>query len=548
MGKVRSKASGSNAKPQPASQLRLNLFGPGMTPLHRAGLGGLACTLRYIEKQYKAGALSDREVPGHWSDKKPPWHIDAHSITLDFSEPKRAEGYLKRLFKLAFGLKDGLIHLPGQYHLEPSQAVRAELQAGLLLTFLQHGRVRSLASESARIQHDPEGTGVATVSIEFKRCNGYKHQDGADGLTTKGVLTTKNIEVIGPLNPGAVVRHVAFTSDTRIEEPPERIIPLYFALVGCISMAVNRGVGVLLIPEVDDLLLFAKIRPFMTPTSVRECRIACASDAAMQAQVRLRSKSLLDAHDLPGLHAVTFMPTSWASQQKSRVLTTYVPPGDELRLSQFEVALAELPPKVVAWTVKRSVGRGKNRKVTEKTEWFWTDSVIRPLIADNLSAGKPWYSGFVRLMTATDSNGNPIRNKLAFERKGLHAMIEKIPWDSEAEAVVVRAVHEALRSRYRQIADENKESPVAMKNRWQGEYDRWRLAFAGAKTADQFRNALCDLFSRSRSNSVLREKWALILPLLNERQWQLARDLALLALPSYSGQKDTDPENAKDVG
>jgi hypothetical protein len=47
---------------------------------------------------------------------------------------------------------------------------------------------------------------------------------------------------------------------------------------------------------------------------------------------------------------------------------------------------------------------------------------------------------------------------------------------------------------------------------------------------------------------VLREKWALILPLLNERQWQLARDLALLALPSYSGQKDTDPENAKDVG
>ena len=32
-------------------------------------------------------------------------------------------------------------------------------------------------------------------------------------------------------------------------------------------------------------------------------------------------------------------------------------------------------------------------------------------------------------------------------------------------------------------------NPVAMRNRFSGEYDKWRLAFAGAKTPDQFRKA-----------------------------------------------------------
>ena len=37
-----------------------------------------------------------------------------------------------------------------------------------------------------------------------------------------------------------------------------------------------------------------------------------------------------------------------------------------------------------------------------------------------------------------------------------------------------------------------------MKNRMQGEFDKWRLAFSGSKTPDQFRQSLCDLFGRAR--------------------------------------------------
>lgn len=122
-------------------------------------------------------------------------------------------------------------------------------------------------------------------------------------------------------------------------------------------------------------------------------------------------------------------------------------------------------------------------------------------------------------------------------------MTEKILWQDQGEAAIVRAVHEALRRRLGAIAGENKGKQGAMKNRMKGEFDKWRLAFAGAKTADQFRHSICDLFSRAGMNSVLREQWETVIPWLSSHQkWQLSRDLSLLALASYSGTGAKDIE------
>ena len=68
------------------------------------------------------------------------------------------------------------------------------------------------------------------------------------------------------------------------------------------------------------------------------------------------------------------------------------------------------------------------------------------------------------------------------------------------------------------------------------EYERQRLAFAGAKTADALRHALADLWSRAGSNRELQKAWPHVLPLLSNEKWRLAQDLALLALASYQGQ------------
>lgn len=549
-------ANSKAQKPLAPARITMALFAPGMSLLHRAGLGGLACTLKAMERQYEEGLLSKAKLPAPFTDEQPPWEIDEHTVTLKFGKPENAGEYLKRLFAFAFGVrKDGLIVLPGQLATEPSAAVLADLQSGLTLTFLQHGKVRQLAKEPTTLSYDPEGEGIPGVIVQFRKCSGFKHQDGWEAFVDKaGCLISGMIKVDGPISPGTIVRHVAYTSDTAAEDPPERMLPLYFALIGCLALPVNRGVAVLLVPEVENLLDFIYDRPAMTPTTVIDCQIANAADAAFRAQVRVRDNPVRQAYvasrtrtviagsALPGCYAMTFTPTAWASQQNSRVATIHIPPGDDRILDRFERALAHLPPRIKTRTIKETTGRGRQRIVKERQESFRADSIIRPMIAENLALGRPWYSGFVRLLTRINpATGKPYRDQLCYERRGLHAMIsDETMWDAAGEAAVVRAVHEAMRSRYGRIAEENKGNPAAMRNRFSGEYDRWRLAFAGAKTADQFRRALCDLFSRAGSNSVLKQSWQDILPMLRADNWQHARDLALLGLCSYQGRGETE--------
>ncbi len=540
-----------SVKPTAPDHLTMRLFAPGMSALHRAGLGGLACTLKAMERQYEEGRLAKSKLPAPFVDGTPPWDIDEQSITLRFGKPEKASAYLQHLFEFAFAIrKDGLIELPGQHLSEPITPVLADLQRGLTLTILQFGRSRMLAKEASTVTYDPEGAGIPGVIVEYRKCSSFKHQKGwrefADG---NGSLATQSLTIDGIISPGSMVRHVAFTSSTTAADQPERMLSLYFALVGCLALPVNRGVAVLLVPEVDDLLGFACDRPWMTPVTARQAQVTNAADAALQAQVRTRAKKQMRGTAIPGCYAMTFAPTPWASQQKSRVATVHIPAGDDKRLDRFERALALLPLRIVTRLVKETKGRGKQKAVVERPESFRAESVIRPLIAENLALDRPWYAEFTRLMTKTNPATNkPYRNQLSFERKGLHDMIsDSTMWDQEGESLVVQAVHEAMRQslgRIRQDTDGQnaKRLSQATKNRWDRFREKLRLDLAGAKTPSQLRFVLSDLFSRGGSNSVLRKAWDKVLPVIRS-DWQLARDLGLLALASYAGCGENDPDS-----
>ncbi|MBN2325946.1 MAG: type I-MYXAN CRISPR-associated Cas8a1/Cmx1 [Candidatus Omnitrophica bacterium] len=532
-------------KQKAPSSLTMRLFDPGMSALHRAGLGGLACTLRYIERAYDLGILLDDELPGGpWMNRKPPWSVDRLQVVLDFGDPENAGEYLCRLFAIAFQVKDGLIYLPSQYFLEPPISVRNELQTGLTLSFLQHGRVRDLdkkeTTECLHIEEQP-------IHISYKKCKSYKHQEGwKDLVDNKGCLKSCPIEVIGPINPGAVVRHVAYTGKTKIEEPASHVLSLYFSIVGCLTIPINRGSGVLLIPEVDDLIKFAANRPYMTPSSSRDCRITSAGDAALQAQVRLKAKQLVDWSDLPACNAITFKPTPWASQQKSRVHALNVSLNKETQLHQFEIALSQLPPKIVSRIKNETIGKGKNKMTVKKTEYFWVDSLIRPVIADNFARNRPFYQGFTDLMSKIDPvSKKPFHERVHFEKKGLKAMTDQT-MEGSPEYIIVKAIHRAILHTLGRIKEDtqgnDKKPPTqATKNRWKNQYERWRLAFTGAKTPEQTRSALCDMFARAGIIDELKKDWPQILPkICKQTEWQLMRDLALLALASYSGKESED--------
>jgi len=547
------KAAAKSAPQTPAAQpsLTMSLFAPGMSMLHRAGLGGLACALRWIEQAKKRDVIREKDLPGGpWDDDPPPWTVTSDSITLNFGASQNAAEFLKRLFSLAFTTRDGLICLNGQYAAtrEPQPAALAEIQNGLTLTFLQHGKTRTLAKDPTTRSWRPDDSSATGITVEYKACSWFKHQDGWKLLTKNGFLKSEVIEIKGPLNPGAIVRHEKFSNNTKIEDSIERVLPLHFAMIGCLTLAVNRGSGVLVVPDVSDLQKFARYRPTMSPQGGHEFRVAGATDAAFQAQVRLWVAENLHVAEIPSCTAFLFRPTGWDKKQKYRVGVSTCRISDVSQLETYSIAMANLRPRLVMpvppaakSAAKKAVRKGpkKAAKSTDDSpKQFWSDSIVRPLIADNLARGQPWYRNFTDLMTKTDPvSKKPKRLKLYYEKEGLKAMIEKVAWQDEGEGAVVRAVHEAMRCRLGAIADENKNNAAARKKRSQGEFDKWRLAFAGSKTIDQFRKALCDLVSRAGANKVLREHWEQVLPWLSDpSKWQLTRDLSLLALSSYSGK------------
>ena len=535
----------------------MSLHAPGMTLMHRAGLGGLACALKAIERDYQDGLITEGRLPAPFVSNKPPWHINRDGVELLFPAPEKAGAYLKNLFSLVFNIrKDGLIYLRGQFYDEPQPPVLAEMQLGLTLTFLQHGQVRKLAKEPTQVSFDPESSGMPGVTVTYKKCQSFKHQELWKDLVGKnGSLRKGFFRVDGPISPGNTVRHVAFTAGTGIKEPLERILPLYFAIIGCLAMPVNHGVAALLVPEVEDLLQFADYRPAMSPSSSSQCQVANASDAILQAQLRLRASKIAKKLSVPGCYAMTLRPTPWASQQKSRVATLHVNSINSTTMDRFEIAMAKLPIRVVK-KKETLPGKGKSRSV-EKTIAFRKDSVVRPLVADNLALGRRWYQDFVKLVTRLNpSTKEPFYNQVKFEKGGLHSMIsEKKMWEEESEQLVVQAIHEAIRQslgRIREETDGKNSSGLsqATKNRWGKFRERLRLGLAGAKTGAQVRFVLVDLFSRGGSNSVLRKDWLKVLPVI-QSDWQLVRDLGLLALASYSGRgedESTEPTNTEKKG
>src|SRR5262249_33717810 len=153
--------------------------------------------------------------------------------------------------------------------------------------------------------------------------------------------------------------------------------------------------------------------------------------------------------------------------------------------------------------------RTQKPKGEESDDFFFTMSELRGFIADNLASGRPWYAGFSIAKTAEKSprfihyyrSKDNLGALWPDEKKGLLTMIDHL---DDAEQALVRSIHLAIRQRFGQIASEAEHS-ATMHKRFEGAREKWRLAFAGAKTLDQLRAALADLWSRAGFNAELRE-------------------------------------------
>lgn len=509
----------------------------------RAGLGGLAAVLQHIENHWET--VTKKSLPGWpWKNNSPPWEIEKERIVLDFGKPELTGEFLKRLFEYAFRVNphEECIDLPATYKGGgQDRAVAATLQRGLMLTFLQHGQSRKTAPTDVDRNYEIQDK---QIPYSIRPVYSYKHQTGyremVDGK--KGTLANKPTELPGTLYPGAAVRHNKFNSQTKHEATVAELLAAYFAMIGTLALPVNRGSAVLLVPHVTDLVTFAKHRHYLTPATLPNCFIGGVGDAILGVYARLREHDISFYTDVPEISAYLFQPTAWATQQKSRVAAARVEPLDVKEAKVFSLAATCLRSQIRSSVVKEPIGKGKKTTTRDVEHSFWSHSIVKPLIADNLANRRPWFENFSSLFTRKDpASGKPLRTRLYFEKEGLSRMVKADVWSEEGQCALVEGVQFALSCQFGKIAGEFEKNPAGMKNKFQKEFEKWRIQFASAKTAEQFRFSVCDLMSRARGNEAVQENWQSVLPLLSTN-WQHGRDLALLALASYKGKDTNDAE------
>lgn len=537
---VAKKKGKAKAAPAEAPPLVVALDSPGMTPMLRCGAGGLAASVRSIARKRgnntwpAAVRLGAAEV-----------RVEPRRIVFDWNGADPAKA-LKELFRESFLVgAEGLIHCVGwdEGGAKLGLATRVRLQSALKRTFLQHGK--STQKKGKPLQRT-ETVDDQDVVVEYQPYASFAHQAAWEEVAR--AARGCHVALAGWAYPGATERHVTF-KDTRCEYSASQALAGCFAIAGSVCFEVPRGGGgvlVLLVP--DDLVRFAESRPRVTPRSLAKAVVGGAGDAVLTVQLELRADQEFKGRaGVEAIHGVLLRTTPWARQQKSRVAVLQLGRMPEETLDLFESVSLLLPARVRTQSVEDDDDND------EASGFFMATSALRAFICDNLAVGRAWFDGFATAKT-TEKNprfihyyreGKNLGALFSEERKGLIVMTEQHL--DETEKALVRSVHLALRQRFGAIANESAANTATMKNRFSAERDRWRYAFSGSKTGEQIRGALSSLWSRAGPNAELQKNWEQILPLLREEKWQLARDLALVALASYQGVRSEEDVESNDA-
>lgn len=500
--------------------LEFDLGNPNFTLLHRAGLAGLWMTLKQLEKE-------KIESPHNLK-----YQLSQRQVKLSWEGSDR--DFLEWFLKESFQLNDGIIALRGLDSRSMREDAQVIVHQGILGTLLQHTSTHK--SNGIITKTLSLGEGEPEIQVKYKSLTSYVYQGFASNLCdNNGQFQNNSIGVAGWLNPGASVRHVAFSSDTSFEELPENAFLLLFAPVSCYyyilrsKLRDKRAQYALVIPEITDLEKYAQYRQnqHLRNAIYKDFHASGLGDAGLKFLTLDATANIAQTFGIQRCQVLTLGTVAWATQQKTRTDMYVVEATDEV-CHNYTVCDNELPDKGIAG----------------KDGGFVATSLAKELIAENLAKNLPWYSGI-----SDKVNSNELFQKLAYERGGLYQVIQKIQ-SNELEKLFVKACHEAIRFTYGQIseqAEKRKEIP-----NFDRETVKIRTGLGRCKNSETFREFITDFWSRAGKLPTLQQHWEELMEfVMLEKNWKKSRDLALLALASYKGtgdsKKDKEESNSGEI-
>jgi CRISPR-associated protein Cas8a1/Csx13 len=482
----------------------MKLSAPGMTALHRAGLAGLWMTLDALDKEGIKLAVGS-------------WRLSDHEVTIYLDDPG---SFFDTLIKESFKIdKDGLIWFPALGRPESHLEASVLLNECLLGTFLQHGKTRK--SDPA---NKPAGVKVVTIDeqeypLRYHRVMWYAHQK------VKMEAANQPQNLLGWVYPGGAVRHEAFHEMTCLQEPLQLYLPLLYSIIGVLYFVVRkRGAGTqyaVVIPDVANLREYAIFRRLYVEKRENDLTVSGSREAALRVLSTLKAGNLMDAVGSTACRVMTFGKVQWDKQQRKRVQVFDVRKESAERLGVYQKCMQFFTPRFVK---------------PEGGEPFYDYPQTPELIAENLLRGEPWWRGFSEFVSDQE-----IRNHVfglgkdglyKGEREGLSKMLSDVGLEKD-QGAFVEACQEAWRRRLGELGERARREHTDPRELFQREFERIRVSFTRCKNEAALREALTDFWSRAGPLQSLQSNWRGALSLLN-RDWRLAKDLALLSLASYA--------------
>lgn len=513
MGK---KVTSAKSAEEKGGTMTINLFGPGMTALHKVGLAGLWMTLKAFEEDGRAKTKLEK--------KGGSWECNDTSVTLSWK--KEPESFFQALFEESFKIdKNGLFWFPALGNPIDHKGHASALQNSILGSFLQHGRTRK-----ADKSKEPKGSLTITIDeshllMQYRKVYKYAHQSASYTPTSTNTLAGWHF-------PGGAVRHTGLgQKSTALEESPERALALRFAPVGAIYFEVRkRGGGVrprcaLVLPEIHNLSKYRDVRQCFLQYGVQQLYVSGTAEAGFRVLAELKAANLLGDIRSTFCRVISFGTVPWSTQQKTRINLMTVRVGSTKTLRIFNLCRQVLAPRLV----KR-----------EKKEPFWSIPQVPDLVASNLSTSRKWWEGFADFVADKDRR----QNVFNYEKGGLAKMIQNTDAFPEGpEQKFVLACQEAWRRRMGQLGEKAKRQSTSFHNLVSREFKKVRVQFSRCKNEASLREAVTDFWTRAGGSlKPLQEGWQDVLTLLNKKNWRKAKDLALLALASYKPQDKEEAE------
>lgn len=551
------------------TQLSWDLFEAGMGILERAGLAGLYMSLQAVQE---------------WADRKNPealklhqnlqWTLSDQRVTLSWAgDPQPA---LTSLLRWAWQVREGVFWLPGVH---PSQDEyehcyqRLPTHMGILQTFLQHPRVlgREKSPVTCNIQEDENRYYV--VRYQKIKSGAPLPQEGILALILKRGFDNAFLTLDQSwLYPGAAKR---FGQAAKTEEPwrgPAKMaLLLLFAPLACIYLKLpqtpkGKDNWAFVIPDITNLETFAanfyRYRN-RTAQAFLDLEVRSLGDAALRVACAFASSSFQKKLQTEKIYVVAMGKVGHYSNQSVRKRLLEFAPG-EIAIKRYRLLLKEMPN---TFRRRRTIVTEQEDNSGQFALWI-RQPTPRGAIADNLIHQRPWYAGLLwphewTLDELEDQRQNTKKqeavslehlwfNNLLDERRAFMQLANNPDnadmWDKPEEQDLLTLFHQSLR----QILNQEEEAVKrggsrTLKERWEDRQDEIRRGLLRAKTLELNRKFLLEILASGGGHKDLAGKKEILWRYLNDRyEWQKARDLALLALITFTDKRLGKTEETSD--